>query len=612
MIREISTIIILILAVFCTTLFSREVPRNQELRIQKVTPDEDDALQNKLNNTNFFSPLLAGKTELGRTGYDYATNNQMGRMLAHSSNGIHFTFMKALPVAATRFVTYDFYDPAGLLFFGNQSVDESLGRTGWGRVVNGKNDEVLMVFHGGGIWLYQDVSEGGYTFSTVVSNGGAVFPALARNGDTVIFASSNSGGAGANPGDTVLVSTDYMQTWTGHEFWQPKDTNITDINADEAWLDINPTNPNEFSFIAFPDITADASLGATFLVTSSDLGATYTATQIMRDDDIFTTKVGLRSYVVQNFGQANAMYTQDGNFHVVIGAVQSEDDTTAAFSYSGSPILYWNTNDQNWTELSTIEAAYPADTLTGPNLRNLAPGNGLGLAYPHISEGPANSELMVVWQQWEDDGAGKMITDFSLMGGAPNTEFFMTNIWGAYSPDGGKTWSEPFYVAGDSGTSDLYPNIPANFSYNTGGDSLILDLAYMLDTNPGTSLFAGDNSDASETVWLYERVAIPISGLIVGIEDEINSVIDDFALAQNYPNPFNPGTKIEYSLQKSAKIKLEVFNLLGQKVATLVDGRKPAGKFTVDFDASHFASGLYFYTLKSGGVKLTRKMMLLK
>ncbi len=86
----------------------------------------------------------------------------------------------------------------------------------------------------------------------------------------------------------------------------------------------------------------------------------------------------------------------------------------------------------------------------------------------------------------------------------------------------------------------------------------------------------------------------------------------EFSLAQNYPNPFNPITQINYALPEDCWVKLEVFNILGRKIATLVDGEQKAGYKTVSWDASQMASGIYFYRLKAGGYIRAKKMILLK
>jgi len=90
------------------------------------------------------------------------------------------------------------------------------------------------------------------------------------------------------------------------------------------------------------------------------------------------------------------------------------------------------------------------------------------------------------------------------------------------------------------------------------------------------------------------------------------SLPTEFALEQNYPNPFNPATSIEYSVQSSEFVSLKVYDILGTEVATLVNEKKEAGKYRVNFDASILSSGLYIYKIQAGSFNQVRKMMLLK
>jgi len=85
-----------------------------------------------------------------------------------------------------------------------------------------------------------------------------------------------------------------------------------------------------------------------------------------------------------------------------------------------------------------------------------------------------------------------------------------------------------------------------------------------------------------------------------------------FSLNQNYPNPFNPVTNIRYDLARNAMVTLEVFDVLGQKVAEPVNGPVEAGSHEVSFDGSALPSGVYIYRLTADGISLHRKMMLLK
>ena len=85
----------------------------------------------------------------------------------------------------------------------------------------------------------------------------------------------------------------------------------------------------------------------------------------------------------------------------------------------------------------------------------------------------------------------------------------------------------------------------------------------------------------------------------------------EYSLCQNYPNPFNPGTTIQYYLPKSADVSLGIYNTLGQLVAILVNERKDAGSYQVEWNAN-VPSGIYFYRLQAGEYLETKKMIFLR
>ncbi len=86
----------------------------------------------------------------------------------------------------------------------------------------------------------------------------------------------------------------------------------------------------------------------------------------------------------------------------------------------------------------------------------------------------------------------------------------------------------------------------------------------------------------------------------------------EFALSQNYPNPFNPTTAISYQLSVGSEVRLIIYNQLGQKVRTLVNGKQEAGEYVLTFDASALSSGIYYYKLTAGRFVKIRKMILMK
>jgi len=97
------------------------------------------------------------------------------------------------------------------------------------------------------------------------------------------------------------------------------------------------------------------------------------------------------------------------------------------------------------------------------------------------------------------------------------------------------------------------------------------------------------------------------------IENPGNNVPQSFELQQNYPNPFNPSTTISYRLTSANNTELSIYNLVGQKVATIVNTRQAAGQYSYEWNAGNFASGVYFYQLTVGNdISTTRKMILIK
>jgi len=131
-------------------------------------------------------------------------------------------------------------------------------------------------------------------------------------------------------------------------------------------------------------------------------------------------------------------------------------------------------------------------------------------------------------------------------------------------------------------------------------------------TTPYTYSFV-DSSSQTGIVY-YRLKQIDLDGTFTysnEISVEVNQPLK-FSLEQNYPNPFNPVTRINYIIPDNGNVRLDIYNILGQRATTLVNENKTAGKYSIDFNAGKFASGIYFYQLTSGNRSITKKMMLLK
>jgi hypothetical protein len=145
------------------------------------------------------------------------------------------------------------------------------------------------------------------------------------------------------------------------------------------------------------------------------------------------------------------------------------------------------------------------------------------------------------------------------------------------------------------------------------GDYYDRFITYLFVTNTGTqvSVEAADTTSPNTGVIPIDGITYLSSG-VTGVKQADNSTPTDFNLAQNYPNPFNPTTQINYSIPSSQKVVLKVYDELGREAATLVNADQAAGNYTVDFDASNLASGVYFYRLQAGDFVQMKKMILMK
>lgn len=157
------------------------------------------------------------------------------------------------------------------------------------------------------------------------------------------------------------------------------------------------------------------------------------------------------------------------------------------------------------------------------------------------------------------------------------------------SLNGTEEASETLTASGDTVFTEV--NI-SGFNFNQGTNEIVINAA-----SGGVQI---------------DKVDFFIVGELTMVSNENEENVTGFELSQNYPNPFNPSTNINFTLPIASDVQLTVFNLLGQKVATLVSERRAAGNHTVRFDARSLSSGIYFYQLQAGEFNLQRKMTLIK
>ena len=262
--------------------------------------------------------------------------------------------------------------------------------------------------------------------------------------------------------------------------------------------------------------------------------------------------------------------------------------------------------------------------------------------FPNYDVGYANSKDGITWTKYKDTTTINnpyMNSDPVLKKGtagswdddnvSTGTVLFNENrdslrMWYSGSSDG-LTTTKIGYA-----TAPVEPAPTANFQYEIKEDT-----CKFTDLSTGCILNwlwdFGDDTKNSERnpVHIYNQtgeysVSLTVNGpfeshtltMPINIPDALNdnsyNYPNEFVLTQNYPNPFNPTTMINYQLPITSYVTITIYNLIGQKVATLVNKRQQAGFYQVEWDASGFTSGLYYYRIEAGNYVQTRKMIYLK
>jgi hypothetical protein len=155
----------------------------------------------------------------------------------------------------------------------------------------------------------------------------------------------------------------------------------------------------------------------------------------------------------------------------------------------------------------------------------------------------------------------------------------------------------------------LSSNNGANWTQVNNGLPLTIGIHLAVS---GNNVFAGLDSGIFLSTNNGSNWTKVNDGELTGVANELKTLPQEYTLFQNYPNPFNPSTTIKYSLPIAGNVLLTVYNSIGSKVVTIVNEYKPAGNYSVQFNGSNLASGIYLYRLEIEGFSTVRKFIILK
>ena len=586
-----------------------------EMEAQAMAKLKDIQIANQTGN-NDQSVVLAGDT-LFFTVRDFSMNTNIGRKIAVNADGSVHTIAQVQEDGGAYNMQYHFLD-VNLGSFGALDVDAAQVNLRSGRVMNGPGGEAWISLHDNvdsESYLYKDAGVGFYSFTPTFIATGRFASADYKDGGTTWVTTNDADGNFEV--DNFYYSTDGGANWpVGTIFELPKpDTATYQVvpGGVEIFPEFNPANPSELTVAATSEEFNNAvgDFGSLFIATTNDLSLTWAVDELYRKGELLSD---LSYYLINNFSQVSTAYSSDGTLHLAFNGYGIQTDGSVGLYYIYT-IGYWNSNMSSFhNEMQVLTGPEFVNPSVTSQVTGFYSGNEIGNAKPSVAtslaDAPNPNVIAVTWSQPEIVNDTVLVSATGPGGVLPGVAIYATDIWCAVSGDNGNTWSAPFYVAGAPQKSDLFASLNENIIYDDASGSYFIDFVYMYDKVPGSFVF-GQNEATPPAAWIYDRYDIT-AHIPVGAIDPGVSVASGFELSQNYPNPFNPSTTIAYNLKQAADVTLEVFNVTGQKVATLANGRKPAGQYEVNFDAADIASGIYFYTLNANGQSLTRKMVLMK
>jgi len=273
--------------------------------------------------------------------------------------------------------------------------------------------------------------------------------------------------------------------------------------------------------------------------------------------------------------------------NIVIGGIESEASNTIAYNHgSGIVIIGGNNNnilsnsifnntmtgidlgDDGFSHNDSLDADNGTNHLQNYPVIDFAQSiaSSIGLNY-FVHSDPTNSAYPIIAQFFATDGNGQ-----------------------------GK-----IYIGSDIFTEEDY--------YNNIGIAEFENIYYLGASSTDSITATATDNEGNTSEFSYSTVV----EVETSLEILNNKNPNTFSLSQNYPNPFNPSTRISYSISRSDFISLKVYDLLGREIQTLVNEFQQANSYSIDFNASGLASGVYFYRLYVGkDIIETKKMLLLQ
>jgi hypothetical protein len=583
-------LMLLMLAAFLlvSVAFAGDLARKSAPKVNKLITGDEQFPPGQAYPLNPSAITTSPGIVVGTTYYDYQSNGSSGNRMAVCNDGSrYFAWMNALNYPTPRHVYFNYLDATGSWYSeglggqvnidvgaGYNQVDVIYGNRGAiaYHSMLGTNPTYTMLAvdsdpPGLGIFDYYNVPD------SLSGNRRTVWPYLTvdRQDNIHILMSENTTG-------TLPKRMVYTRSNDGGTTWVSPPRFVDSVKCIAGVLDASPVSDKVI--MAYSKMTDTSSQ------TWNDV--VYILSQNGTDWDFANGKVNVTNYGLDDdslwaYADLDVIFDYNDNFHIIWNANWSP---TANSYYYRTYLFHYFSGNQ---EIHQIRTPYPDSVWPSSG----CDFGGWNRAVSKMTLAVSPSAVYAAWTQFD--------TSDCSAGGYANGDIFAS-----FSIDNGTSWIEPRNLT-NSQTPGCFPGDCDSDHWSSLADIVTndsLNLFYVNDKDAGG--IVQTEGSATENPMMYLKAWMP-----TGIEDETNRPVS-FDLAQNYPNPFNAKTVISFELKEAAQVRIEIFDITGAKVTTLVNKEMKAGNHQVTWDAEKYASGTYFYKLNTGDNWLTKQMVLLK
>ncbi|MFN1834821.1 T9SS type A sorting domain-containing protein [Balneola sp. MJW-20] len=415
--------------------------------------------------------------------------------------------------------------------------------------------------------------------------------------------------------DGVVILQDNAAAWGGIFLEQTAETEAL-VRGDSITVTAGAVVEQEVN----GSITLSQLTDLTFTVNSSGNDIEAVIPSVLTSDAVALEAAGeVEAFEGMVVKFENAFFVEEGSFGEwtiantapgadTIGVIMNEDIRSSAIGETNIPgdLSRFVRDDATFTAVYGLVAASFGSHKIMP--RNLDDIQGTNWAIPNVQfdlltpeDGATvavTSDINVTWESTTDYDGDEVSYEWVLYAAADTSEIVAVPANnGGLDPNVTLPYAT---VDGLLSGAGLAVGETADFVWNVRA----------IDSSDTVGVAFGYDFDAQAFNFGYNTLTLE-RGVQTSNEDE-SGLPTEYTLKQNYPNPFNPTTQISFDLPAASEVRLDVYDMLGRRVATVVNERFTAGSHTVQFNANSLASGMYIYRINAGNFSFTRKMMLIK